>query len=210
MGQALLDTHQYERVVNEGYWKEQVIALKHLDRLEEATRILQGRAAEGELLQYFSNLNSTDQSVLLIRYLEERWSDLDAFAIDFPSNGYVGYQVMIEVALAYKRDGNQGRFEQAMSKIRDAHDSLASQGLNNRIFFTLEAAYYAMADDRDRALEFLASAIDGGQVFAARITDDLPFFLELEGDPEYEAIQARMMEHVNSERAKLALEPIST
>jgi hypothetical protein len=30
----------------------------------------------------------------------------------------------------------------------------------------------------------------------------------LQGDPEYEAIQARMIEAVNVERAKLGLEPI--
>jgi hypothetical protein len=168
------------------------------------------RAAEGELLDYLSLLNATGQSELIVRYVDERWADLNAFATDFPSNGYVGYDVMVQVALAYKRAGNQQRFDDAMSKIREAHDSLISQGLNNRIFFTLEAAYYAMAEDRDKALEFLAAAIDGGQVFASRITEDLPFFQEFEGDPEYEAIQTRMMEHVNRERAKLSLEPVST
>jgi len=210
MGQALLQTHQYERVAEVGYWREKAYALRHLDRVEEATLLVQGRAAEGELLDYFSLLNATGQSELITRYLDERWADLDAFATDFPSNGYVGYNVMVEVALAYKKAGNQQRFNEAMSMIRTAHDSLISQGLNNRVFFTLEAAYYAMAEDRDQALEFLAAAIDGGQVFAARITEDLPVFQEFEGDPEYEAIQARMMEHVNRERAKLSLEPIST
>jgi tetratricopeptide (TPR) repeat protein len=210
MGQALLQTHQYERVAEVGYWKEKAVALRHLDRQEEATLLVQRRAAEGELLDYLSLLNATGQSELIVRYVDERWADLNAFATDFPSNGYVGYDVMVQVALAYKRAGNQQRFDEAMGMIRSAHDSLISQGLNNRIFFTLEAAYFAMAEDRDRALEFLAAAIDGGQVFAARITEDLPFFMEFEGDPEYEAIQARMMEHVNRERAKLSLEPVST
>jgi TolB-like protein/Tfp pilus assembly protein PilF len=210
MGQALLQTHQYERVAEIGYWREKTYALRHLDRVEEATLLVQGRAAEGELLDYFSLLNTTGQPELITRYLDERWADLEAFATDFPSNGYVGYNVMIEVALAYKKTGNQQRFDDAMSMIRAAHDSLISQGLNNRIFFTLEAAYYAMAEDRGKALEFLAAAVDNGLVVASRITEDLPFFQEFEGDPEYEAIQARMMEHVNRERAKLSLEPVST
>ena len=67
-----------------------------------------------------------------------------------------------------------------------------------------------MADDRVQALKFLAAAVDGGRIFAARITDDLPFFTDLEGDPEYEAIQARMIEHLNRERAALDLEPVKT
>jgi TolB-like protein/Tfp pilus assembly protein PilF len=210
LGRALLQTHQYERVAEIGYWKEKAVALRHLDRLEEATRIVQDRAAEGELLDYFAFLNATGQSSTLVAYLEQRWPDLDVFAADFPSNGYLGYEVMVEVALAYKRAGNPERFDDAMGKIRAAHDSLAAQGLNNRVFFSLEAAYYALAEDRDRALEFLNSAVEQGEVLSARITDDMPFFEAYEGDPEYEAIQARMIEHVNDERAKLALEPVST
>ena len=36
------------------------------------------------------------------------------------------------------------------------------------------------------------------------------YFKEFDGNPHYEAIQARMIEHLNSERAELGLEPIST
>lgn len=45
---------------------------------------------------------------------------------------------------------------------------------------------------------------------ATRIADDMPQLSELEGMPEYEAIQSRMIEHLNSERGKLGLEPVST
>ena len=97
-----------------------------------------------------------------------------------------------------------------MRRIRSAHDSLITQGLKNRDFFLNEAAYYAMTDDRDTAMQQLAASIDAGQILTLRITDDLPFFIEFEGDPEYEAIQTRMIEHLNREREQLGLEPVST
>jgi hypothetical protein len=117
---------------------------------------------------------------------------------------------MVEVAYAYQRAGNAARFDDAMARVRSAHDSLSAQGLSNTIFFTYEAAYNAMAGDRGQALKFLAAAIDGGEIYAANISDDLPWFKDFEGDPAYEAIQARMIEHLNRERAALGLEPIST
>ncbi len=97
-----------------------------------------------------------------------------------------------------------------MARVRSAHDSLAEQGLSNGMFFTNEAMYYAMAQQPETALQFLAAAVDSGVVYSARITDDLPQLSELEGLPEYEVIQSRMIELLNSERGKLGLEPIST
>ena len=67
-----------------------------------------------------------------------------------------------------------------------------------------------MAGRNGEALELLATAIDGGRILSARIADAMPYFSELEGDPVYEAIQARMVEHLNRERQQLGLEPVST
>jgi hypothetical protein len=210
MSVALLATHQYERVAQDGYWVWQVRALTHLNRVEEATQLAQQWAAQGDVNSYLNLLSTTGQFETLVKYLEENWPDLGAFAVAFPAQGYFGYGTMNSIALAYRRTGNQEKFNDAMGRVRAAHDFLAAQGLSNPIFFTHEAAYYAMADDRVQALKFLAAAVDGGQIFAARITDDLPFFTDLEGDPEYEAIQARMIEHLNRERAALGLEPVNT
>jgi hypothetical protein len=115
---------------------------------------------------------------------------------------------MNAVALAYRRAGNEGKFGDAMQRVRQAHDSLAEQGLRNPDFWLAEAAWYAMAGRQRESLEHLAAAIDGGLVLSSRITDDMPYFRDLEGDPEYEAIQARMIEHRDAERAALGLEPV--
>jgi tetratricopeptide (TPR) repeat protein len=210
MSLALLATHQYERVAKDGYWIFKVRALKQLHRVEEATQLAQQWAAQGDIRPYMHLLSTTGQFETLVRYVEEHWPDLGAVEVALPAQGYFGYGTMNDIALAYRRTGEQDKFNDAMARVRAAHDSLAAQGLSNPIFFANEAAWYAMADDRGQALKFLAAAVDGGQIFAARITDDLPFFADFEGDPEYEAIQQRMIEHVNRERAALGLEPVKT
>jgi TolB-like protein/Tfp pilus assembly protein PilF len=209
-GLALLDTHQYDRAAAEGYWFNRVRAMEHLGRVEEATLLAQEWAAQGEIGELFSLLNATGRSDELVRYLEGRWPNLETFARTFPAFSYFGYGEMLEVAYAYQRTGNESRFDDAMARVRAAHDSLTAQGIRNPDFFANEAAWYALSGDRGRALDFLARTVDGGRIFSLEISDDLPWFRDFEGDPEYEAIQTRMVEHLNRERAALGLEPVST
>jgi hypothetical protein len=56
-------------------------------------------------------------------------------------------------------------------------------------------------------MDYLERAVDLGASTSERMAFDWPQLAPLEGDPRFEAIQARMMEHVNSERQKLGLEP---
>jgi len=116
---------------------------------------------------------------------------------------------MADIALAYRRAGQAEKFNDAMMRLRRAHDSLISQGFDNPYFWMNEAAYYALANQQAKALEFLAAAIDGGVITSSRISDDLPFFKDLEGIAEYESIQSRMIEHLKHERVQLGLEPRS-
>jgi hypothetical protein len=210
VGLTQLKTHQYEKAAESGYRFVKVLALQYLGRTEEASILAQEYANDGSMFIWFSQLNRSGRSADLIAYLEQGWPGLEAFEKEFPSHGYFGYGEMVEIALAYKRGGQQASFDEAMSRIRTAHDSLIAQGLNNTDFFSNEAAYYAMADDQSEAKRFLAAVIDGGEILTSRITDDLPFFIEFEGDPEYEAIQTRMIEHLNREREQLGLEPVNT
>jgi len=209
VGNTYLATHQFERAAEDGYWFVKIEALARLGRVEEATRLAQDWAAQGNITEYLQLLAKTGQSQTLVDYIEERWPTLEAFEQAFPASAYFGYQQMPYIALAYKQLGNQQKFDEAMSRTRKAHDSLSEQGLKNWAFFSLEAAYYALAEDRERALEFLSSAVDTGLILSTRITDDLPFFTELESDPKFQAIQTRMIEHLNRERAALGLEPVS-
>jgi TolB-like protein len=207
---GLASTHQWEKLAEEGYQGWRVYGLQQLGRTEEAAMLAWKTGPQEDIRWLFEFLNSAGQSAELIAYLEQQWPDLDAFEASFPANGYFGYREMNAVALAYRRAGNEEKFTDAMQRVRRAHDSLAEQGLNNRELWLHEAAWYAMAGRSQEALQYLGAAVDGGIVQSARIADTMPYFRELEGDPVYEAIQARMVEHLNRERKQLGLEPVST
>ena len=69
------------------------------------------------------------------------------------------------------------------------------------------ASYYAMAGDLTTSLDYLDRAATIGMTGTLRLATSWPALEPLEGDPRYEAIQARMNDHLNAERAKLGLEP---
>jgi len=207
---GLASTHQYERLAEEGYQGWRLYGLQRLGRTEEAAMLARSFEPTENIRFIFEFLNAADRSSELVTYLEQQWPDLDAFETAFPADGYFGHRVMNAVALAYRRTGNQEKFDDAMQRVRRAHDSLTEQGLSNPDYWLNQAAWCAMAGRNEEALELLATAIDGGRILSARIADAMPYFSELEGDPVYEAIQARMVEHLNQERQQLGLEPVST
>jgi hypothetical protein len=96
-----------------------------------------------------------------------------------------------------------------MARFRAVQDLLKSQGIDSYFWFELfEACYYAMAADHDRAIAHLDTAVSKGLILAGtRMADNFPVLKPLEGDPRYEAIQARMIENLNTQRAALGLGP---
>jgi TolB-like protein/Tfp pilus assembly protein PilF len=203
-----MDTHQYERAAEEGEEWIPVFALTFLGRAEEASILAFKRADEqADIATLFSFLNLTGRSDELVAYLEERWVDLDALREAFPPYGGIGDVLMIDVALAYSRMGNQQRFNEALNQVRLAHDDLKAQGVNNMDFFVSEASYQALAGDLQASLDYLGQAFDRGMVATNRITDQYPCLEPLEGNERFESIQSLMIEKVNSERKKLNLEP---
>ena len=143
----------------------------------------------------------------LVSYLEERYPDLASLQEDFPPYGAYGYNLMLDVALAYSRTGNPQRLNDALQRVLQAHEQLRTEGVDNDWFDIAEAAYLAMTGDLESSLKHLDDAISGGLITSSRIVSEWPALEPLEGDPRFEAIQALMIEHLNSEREKLGLEP---
>jgi len=208
---VLLSSQQYEKVVERGDTWMSVVALAMLGRAEEASIIAFKRAEEqadvGTLIGF---LNVTGRSDEVVTYIEARWPDLATLQQDFPPYGAWGYGFMLEVALAYSRAGNQQRFDEAMHRIGKVHEALKEQQVSNSIFFMTEAAYQALAGDLDSSMDYLDQAVALGFVTHTPISDFWQTLEPLKGDPRYEAIQSRMIEHINRERQALGLEPVST
>jgi len=208
---AWMDSHQYERVADEDESWLPIYALAYLGRDEEASILAFKRADErADVGTLFNYLNIAGRSDELIAYLEERWPNLDALRIDFPPYGAFGDFLMLDVALAYSRAGNQQRFDDALEHVRTVHESLKTQGVKRPFFLMSEAAHQALAGNIEASLDYLDRAISQGLITTTKITRQWPALSPLEGNPQFEAIQARMIEHLNNERQKLGLDPVST
>jgi len=206
--EALLQLHEYDRIVELGDAWFPVYALIQLNRIEEASILAYERAERAaDVSTLFAFLNIAGQSDQLIAFLEEKWPDLDSLENDFPPYGGFGYNLMLDVALAYSRAGNQERFDDALQRVRKVHERLIAEGIDNFFFDLSEASHQALSGNLESSLGFLDRAVSGGLVTGSRIAMEWPMLAPLEGDPRFEAIQARMIEHLNSEREKLGLEP---
>ena len=80
---------------------------------------------------------------------------------------------------------------------------------NNPNLGFAEAVYAVLDGDHDTALTKLARAFEVGVSFDPNLSNSWPMFEALEGDAEYEAILRRKIDHLNSERSKMGLGPIS-
>ncbi len=205
-GWALIQTGQYEKALEAGMPWHRGISLTALGRPEEALAIAREEAATGNVGMMIGQLSFQGKHRQLVEFVESRWPDLDAFERDYPDEGG-GYGMMLNIALAYSRTGNDARFDDAMQRIRKAHDRALQQGVVAVSFD--EARYWALLGDIDRAMDNLIKTEQQGLVFAVRMDTVFPEFENLRGDERYEALQARVFEYTNQERAELGLEPIS-
>jgi len=209
LGQALFSTHQYERMLNSelnDFWLSFVLDI--LGRREEATILANKLAEQGFPGPLFGMMTRSGRFSEMVTYVDQRWADLDSYEEAFP-HGDFGHGMMLSLAFAYLKTGHDEEFSDAMARVRKAHDQLIVEGIQVLDFFWGEAGYYTLAGDDDKAIEQLEIAIEKGAVSTLRISDSSPEFKPLEGDPRYEAIQADMIDHINTERAELGLELVT-
>jgi hypothetical protein len=102
--------------------------------------------------------------------------------------------------------GNTKRFEEALSRVRVAHDRAIQQGVVD-VYFD-EARYWLLTGDHETAMSWLLKSEQQGWVQSVRLDSVWREFEVLRGDEQFEALQARIFEHTNQERAALGLEPI--
>lgn len=203
---ALAQTSQLDKIVNEGSDFFKPFALYELGQHEAAFAAAAPFAAQGFPDILFALLNLDDRSGEVVSYFEERWDSVDDFARDRPHDDF-GYDIMVELAVAYKRTGNLERFDQAMQHVESAMSKITGQGLNNGAVKMSQVRLLALLDDRDAAFEVLNQAIDGGIQYFGQLADD-PAYEALRDDPRLLAAQLTMTNNINEDRAALGLDPI--
>ena len=204
-------SHQFDRTVEHCTGHPAIIAHWQLGHVEEALIEAHKASAEGRYYEpYFQVLNASGNSHKLIEFLENGWPDLDKFASNFPfTEDIMGYAPLNEIALAYLRSGQPEKAQEALALVYEGQKQLQAQGRNNIQFSMNQAVYFALTGDYETALVHLAASIDGGYIGSTRLTKLWPAFEPLEGDPRYEEIQTRMVDHLNNEREALGLKPVT-
>ena len=190
---------------------QRFIALWSLGRTEEATLLAQEQAANGENVgMMILMLTDSGRARDVVQFFDERWDSVDAYVSDYPPMGRGSVGTLLDLAWAFGKVEDSNRFEQAMAHSRLALNQQVALGYQYPFLYVDEAIYQAMSGNRQRSLETLALAVDGHITIAspgglARVSPVLKAF---EGDPEFEALQQRMLDHINSQRSELGLEPV--
>jgi TolB-like protein len=208
-GWGLILTGQFERADQVGQPWIRTLALMNMNRTEEALTLARQLAAEGLVGPLINLFDHTGQTKQLVQFVESRWPDLGAFEAEYPDDGS-GYRSMLQIARAYALLGDEDRFNDAMARVRAAHDRDIEQGIGDIGFFAEEADYYVLAGDPDRALGLLEQAVEKGLVTPVALQQIWPAMQTLAGDAKFQALQSRIIERCNSERKELGLEPLST
>jgi hypothetical protein len=202
---------QYERCAGLDTDTQAAISLVHLGRSEEGLIRGYEAIAKGQYPGfYFQALVESGQSEQLIRFVEERWPDLNSLNTDFPDLQGWGSFTMAFVAEAYRNSGNEQKFAEALELTRANNDLQMSQGADNWTMSLSRAQVAMLEGDQDQAISLLERAIEQGLVMDFTAPKAWPVFNPLRGEPRFEAASSRMLEHLNAERAELGLEPLST
>jgi TolB-like protein len=206
---GLSNTMQFERVIEEGspFWRP--FALYETGRQDEAIALAHAQASSGNPGNLFYLLNRSDRSKDVTDFLEERWPTLDTFAADNGGDEY-GFNIMADVALAYSRVGNQGRFDEAMLIVDRHAVRLEEQGVDNLFYSASRAADFAMRGDSDTAIEHLEDAASRGWTTAGVPADIVPALAVLADDPRYQEIEAVLLNNMNRDREIVGLPPLNS
>ena len=86
--------------------------------------------------------------------------------------------------------------------------NLSGQGIDNWVFMFENAKYLALAEEYDQAITQLEKAINRGYGGYEIFATTTPMFEPLRDDPRFVAVEAVMVENINTERKALGLEPV--
>ncbi len=208
---VLLGLGENERLVEVGTDGFRSLALSRLGRTEEALMLAREVASKNsEMQNFFQVMVENARYKELVDFVESRWPDLDAFQKEYPGGDGNGDIIMLELTIAYSHLGNEQKFNDVMSRYKAGLDAQIAQGANNWLLTWSRANYALLSGDPAGAIALLDRAVQEGAIVDDGLNGTWSLFSPMRGDPAFEAVRARMLEHLNKERAELGLEPLST
>jgi TolB-like protein/cytochrome c-type biogenesis protein CcmH/NrfG len=211
LGVTALQTRQYERVAEIGTDNFKALALDRLGKIEEALLLAGDWVSKGnDPNLYLHILVNNGRFEEVIPFTESRWKTLDEIERAFPERSGFGAYTLGYLADAYGRKGEEAKYRDAMARMKASLDWQVAQGADNWMLHESLAYYAALDGDHEAALAWLDRVVQEGGSFRLNLSSEFSAFAPLRGDPRFEAVLARLHEHVNAERAALGLDPLSS
>lgn len=208
LSQGLIGTGQFERATVEGSPFQRVSSLYALGRKEEAFESAHRFAADGFPFDLFYLFAREGRDKDMTDYLEERWPSVTAFGAENRGDEYY-YGTMSMVALAYSRQEESERFDEAMGLLDGHYTKMAEQGVDNFVFSSSVAVYHALRGNSDAAFSSLQMAVEQGwaPVPVGDLATVVPEFASISGDSRFVAIEEAILATVNRNREIVGLPP---
>jgi tetratricopeptide (TPR) repeat protein len=162
------------------------------------------------LNKLFDFLVNSGREQELIRFVQDRWGDLDAFENDVLNRDGFAHQTMGHIARAYQLLGDEGKYSDALQRFRASLDFQRANGADSFLMEWAEGYYFALAGDFDAALTHLERASTFGFKFDLETSAYWPVYKPLDGVPRFEALKADGQRRINAEREQVGLEPLSS
>jgi TolB-like protein/Tfp pilus assembly protein PilF len=177
----------------------------------DAERSKQARPAIGSknyvaVWGWLNGLSLSGRHEELLAWLDESGYGVTELRALMPQSATFGNEPT-PLAVAQRATGRKTELDATMQAWGAQLAFLEANGHASGYFRYAQASHAALSDQRERALELLANAIDIG--FRDPLLGRAPAFEPWHDDPAFVAQVARMRELINIERAKLDLEPLT-
>lgn len=181
-------------------------ALLGLGRVDQAVAAARDAAAAAPdsvnaTLMLLEVLSLAGRHEELLAHFETRWGSLDAL------EAYFGFEDMTAevapIAAARAALGRTMALDRTLAHWGQRLADPIEQGYAMPYFRYIQSSHAALSGERDRALELLEAAIEGG--YLTPLLDIDPKFDRLRGDPEFDRLVQRNDARIDAERAELGL-----
>ena len=210
-GFALLGVADFERILEVGIPEHRFMALYRMGRIDEALAAINDVDLSGGFTQRMlwtigQIMNAEGQSREYIEFINERLGSIDDVLEEYPAAAAWGTSYLCELAYAYLQVGDEATFKRLLREANAVATAQDADGTENWVTWYQAAARAALVGDIDAAIAAGHNSIDLGYLDAngfswSRIFDPL------REKPEFKALEQRLADRVDANRAALGMPP---
>ena len=203
---AMFQIGMFEEVMEMGEVFD-AFALYQLGRRDEAFDVAREQARSDNHIPIIALLFSERRYREIADYIDERWPSLEAFAAERPSN-FFGVGDLANVAISYQQINDQDSYNTVRAIMDARYESLRSQGMDNFGLTVSEAVFHGLDGDLESMVDSFEKAVDDGLTSIYLLSVLQPLIDPLLDDPRVLAIEQKMKQRLDDNRAAAGLPPM--